>query len=130
MTAVTGSPFAGNGAYIAGSRGWLFSTDTVDIYSYSIAADGALKQMSSINAQQYNQYPTGGPINLFLDRTGSTLYDEDIYWDGANNNYQSFDLSHGQALSPILAQRPPTAPRGSLPSASSATTWTGTERLA
>ena len=95
MTPVDGSPFAGNGAYIAGSRGWLFSTDTVDIYSYSIAADGALKQMSSINAQQYNQYPTGGPINLFLDRTGATLYDEDIYWDGANNNYQSFDLTRG-----------------------------------
>ena len=95
MTAVDGSPFAGNGAYIAGSRGWLFSTDTVDIYSYSIAGDGALTQVSSINAQQYNQYPTGGPMSLFLDHTGTTLYDEDIYWDGANNNYQSFDLSYG-----------------------------------
>jgi hypothetical protein len=93
MTPVAGSPFAGNGAYLAANRGWLFSTDTVNIYSYSIAADGALTQASSINAQQYNQYPTGGPISLFFDRTGTTLYDEDIYWDGANNNYQSFDLN-------------------------------------
>ena len=95
ITPVSGSPFAGNGPYMAGGRGWLFSTDTVDIYSYSIGWNGALQQVSSINAQQYNQYPTGGPISLFLDRTGTTLYDEDIYWDGANNNYQSFDLSQG-----------------------------------
>jgi hypothetical protein len=95
MTAVPGSPFAGNGPYMAASRGWLFSTDTVNIYSYSIAGNGALQQVSSINAQQYNQYPTGGPVSLFLDRSGTILYDEDIYWDGANNNYQFFDLTPG-----------------------------------
>ena len=98
LTPVSGSPFAGSGTYIAAmaaNQRWLFSTDTVNIYSFSVARNGALQQVSSIDAQQYNQYLTGGPVSLFFDRSGATLYDEDIYWDGANNNYQSFDLSRG-----------------------------------
>jgi hypothetical protein len=96
LTPVSGSPFARSGTYIAAmaaNQRWLFSTDTVNIYSFSVARNGALQQVSSIDAQQYNQYPTGGPVSLFFDRSGATLYDEDIYWDGANNNYQFFDLT-------------------------------------
>jgi len=98
LTAVAGSPFAGSGTGLAAmgaNRMWLFATDTVNIYSFAVADNGALTQVSSINAQQYNDSTTGGPISLFFDRSGATLYDEDIYWDGANNNYQSFDLSRG-----------------------------------
>ena len=51
--------------------------------------------MSAIDAQQYNLYPTGGPVSLFFDRSGTMLYDEDIYADGANNAYQFFDLTKG-----------------------------------
>jgi hypothetical protein len=94
LTAVSGSPFAENGFYLAENGNWLFSTDTVDIYSFSIAANGALRQVSSVNAQQYNQYDAGGPVNLFFDRKGTTLYDEDIYSNqGANNTYQFFDFN-------------------------------------
>jgi WD40 repeat protein len=93
---VAGSPFAANGYDLATNSKWLVSTDTVNIYSFSVAEDGAISQASSINAQQYNQYTTGGPVSLFFDRTGATLYDEDIYGNqGANNTYQFFDLNEG-----------------------------------
>jgi hypothetical protein len=94
LTPVAGSPFAANGYYLATNSKWLVSTDTVNIYSFSVAESGAITQESSINAQQYNEYTTGGPVSLFFDRTGATLYDEDIYGNqGANNTYQFFDLN-------------------------------------
>jgi hypothetical protein len=94
LTPVAGSPFAENGAYMAVGGKWLFSTDTINIYSFSIASNGALTQVSSINAQGYNGYTDGGPVNLFLDHTGTTLYDEDVYGnEGANNTYQFFDVN-------------------------------------
>jgi hypothetical protein len=94
LTPVPGSPFADSGAYLTLNKKWLFSSDTVNVYSFSIAGNGALKQVSSINAQGYNGYNDGGPVNLFLDRTGETLYDEDIYGNnGANNTYQFFDVN-------------------------------------
>ena len=94
LTLVPGSPFAENGEVLAVGRKWLFSSDTIDIYSFAIAPDGALKQVSSINAQQLNGYNDGGPVSLFLDRTGTTLYDEDIYGNnGANNTYQFFGVN-------------------------------------
>ncbi len=98
LTPVSGSPFAGSGTYVAAmaaNRRGLLVTDTVNIYSFSVAWNGALNEVSSIYAQQYNQYPTGGPVSLFFDRSRATLYDEDIYWDGANNNYQFFDFAGG-----------------------------------
>jgi len=94
LTPVSGSPFVENGAILAVDKKWLFASDTVDIYSFTIAPDGALKQVSSINAQQLNGYNDGGPVSLFLDRSGSTLYDEDIYGNnGANNTYQFFQVN-------------------------------------
>jgi hypothetical protein len=53
------------------------ATNGIYIYSFSIASDGALKQVGSINAQQFNEGNCGGPVALFLDHTGETLYDED-----------------------------------------------------
>ena len=103
LMAVAGSPFSGNGDYLAANGKWLFTTDTVNIYSFAIAEEGALTQVSSIDAQQYNDSTTGGPISLFFDRSGVTLYDEDIYWDGANNNYQAFDWSRGTGALSYLA---------------------------
>lgn len=91
---VAGSPFSTDLAYggsIAGNRKYLFATDGIDINSYSVASDGALQQVDSIDAQQFNQSNCGGPMALFLDHSGATLYDLDIYSDCANNGYQSFN---------------------------------------
>jgi len=92
LTPVAGSPFPSNGDDLAVNNQWLFSTDTVDIFSYSIAANGALKHVATINAQHYNNDGTGGPISLFFDRTGAVLYDEDIYGNASNNTYQFFNI--------------------------------------
>lgn len=99
LTAVSGSPFAENGSYMALNGKWLFSTNSVYIYSFSIASNGALKLVSSINAEAENGYADGGPVSLFLDHTGSTLYDEDIYGSqSANNTYQFFGIDQSTGV--------------------------------
>jgi 6-phosphogluconolactonase (cycloisomerase 2 family) len=103
LTPVAGSPFnlgsegvsqlAVNGRYLFGSANFQ------DIYSFSIASDGALQQVSVINASSYNPGDLGGPGSLFLDHTGATLYDDDADAYGTGDNaYQAFsiDQSTGQ----------------------------------
>ena len=89
LTPVPGSPFAANVQTIAANRNYLFGTDGENIYSFSIGSNGALTRISSINAVQF----TPGSLGfLFLDRTGSTLYDKDFFFDGANTGDQSFSI--------------------------------------
>jgi hypothetical protein len=95
LTPVHGSPFPGEVYSAAVNSGYLFGTDRTNIYSYSIASDGALKLVFAIDATQYNDPPgSGGPGSLFLDRTGATLYDQDLYCCGKNNAYQSFRVDN------------------------------------
>jgi hypothetical protein len=96
LAPVEGSPFSAAAGYdgsMAVNGRYLFLTNGVNIYSYSIAADGALRRVGATNAQQFNQSDCGGPVYLFLDRTGATLYDMDIYNDCANNAYQFFGVA-------------------------------------
>jgi hypothetical protein len=93
LTAVSGSPFPAKVQSMAVNPKYLFGTDGVYIYSFSVAPDGSLQKIGSINAQKYNGYNCGGPYVLFLDHTGTTLYDEDFYGNiCANNTYQSFSI--------------------------------------
>jgi hypothetical protein len=93
LTAISGSPFPANANYLALNSKYLFGTNGIEIYSFAIAADGALTQVASINAQNYNQSECGGPENLFLDRSGKTLYDPDFLGNiCANNAYQAFTI--------------------------------------
>jgi hypothetical protein len=93
LTSVSGSPFPANANYLALNGKYLFGSDGIDIYSFSIASDGALTQVASINAENYNQNECGGPENLFLDRTGTYLYDPDYLGNiCANNAYQTFSI--------------------------------------
>ena len=58
-----------------------------------------MQQLSLINATSYNPYGDGGPGSVFLDHTGDTLYDDDIYAYGTGDSaYQAFsiDQSTGQ----------------------------------
>jgi len=99
LTAVPGSPFSADVQYMAGTGKYLFGTNGINIDSFSIASNGARNQVSTINAQVHNPYGSGGPGNLFLDHTGTTLYDGDTYAYGTGNNaYQFFtiDKSTGQ----------------------------------
>jgi hypothetical protein len=95
LTAVAGSPFTAAIAYggsLAVNAKYLFATNGVDISSFAVASNGALRRVASSDAQGFNQSDCGGPVSLFLDRSGATLYDEDIYSDCANNAYQFFGV--------------------------------------
>jgi hypothetical protein len=95
LTAVAGSPFSAAIAYggsLAVNAKYLFATNGIDISSFAIASSGALHRVASSDAQGFNQSDCGGPVSLFLDRSGATLYDEDIYSDCANNAYQFFGV--------------------------------------
>jgi 6-phosphogluconolactonase (cycloisomerase 2 family) len=92
LTAVSGSPFPVNAAYMTGSGKYLFTTDGINLHSYSVATDGGITQTSSINANESNPSGCGSPLSLFVDRTGSTLYDLDYVSDCANNQYESFSI--------------------------------------
>ena len=76
LTPVAGSPFQGDVASMAVNGQYLFGVGTngVDIDSFSIATDGALQQVASINAQQFNGGACGGPGPLFLDHTPAEHY--------------------------------------------------------
>ncbi len=89
LTPVSGSPFPGNVGYLAANSTYLFGDDNVDIYTYSIAGDGAPTQVSSINAEQYGN--NCGPYALFLDRTGATLYDR-VYECDSSDAYQFLSI--------------------------------------
>jgi len=93
LSPVSGSPFSANVQSMAVNQQFLFGTNGIDVYSFSIAADGSLQKVAVIDAQKFNGSNCGGPTALFLDHTGSTLYDEDVYGNiCANNTYQSFSI--------------------------------------
>ena len=110
LTAVAGSPFKAGVSYgepkqMAATGKYLFAIDAngSNIDSFSIASDGALKKVSSIDATSFNDSCGGGGGNaifsLFLDHTGSILYDLEFNAEiCANNAYQYFriDKSNGE----------------------------------
>lgn len=101
LTPIAGSPFAasGIGPLAATSQNLFGAENSQSIASFSIASDGAIAPISSINAQQLNTYPTdGGPLSLFTDAMDETVYDNDIYADGANHRYQAFMINSDGSL--------------------------------
>lgn len=95
LTSIAGSPFPANANYLASNGKYLFGSNGIDIYSFAIASDGALTQVASVNAQNYNEDACGGPENLFVDLTGQTLYDPDFLGNiCANNAYQAFSIDN------------------------------------
>lgn len=108
LTPVSGSPFSANVQGMAVNGKYLFGTDGIYIYSFSIASDGGLKQVASINAQKFNGSNCGGPVALFLDHTGTTLYDEDFYGNlCANNTYQAFAIDRSTGVLSYLGASDP-----------------------
>jgi hypothetical protein len=100
LTPVPGSPFAANVVSIAANRNYLFGTDGTNIYSFSIAANGALTQVSSMSIRQFN--PNGVVAELFLDGTGANVYAVHFQIDGANEGYDSFRVDHSTGVLTFL----------------------------
>ncbi len=86
LTTIPGTPFATPGGDIALNGEWLFSTDGNNIYSFSIAANGSLKQVDSLQVET-----SGGLGNLFLDHSGTSLY-VDYYTE--NNEYMAYSIDN------------------------------------
>ena len=100
LTPVPDSPFAANAlGGIAVSGQHLFATNTINIYSFSVEADGSLQKVATVNARQYNGAACGGPSPLFVSHSGAILYDVDNYGSQcANNTYQSFTIESSGEL--------------------------------
>jgi hypothetical protein len=113
LTRLPGSPFwTSKSQYVTGlahTAHWLFVSDGVYIYSFSIASNGALTRKSSINAQNYTNYTCGEVGSLFLDHTGSTVYALNIYSDCANNTIQSFAKNSSTGALTYLGDTSPSA---------------------
>jgi hypothetical protein len=96
LTAIPGSPFAASLVSTAVTGSYLFGINTngTDVDSYSIAANGSIKLVSSINAES----DAGGGCNglgpLILDHTGATLYvAATVGGDCDQSEYLSFSIN-------------------------------------
>lgn len=103
LTAVPGSPFSNiELSHLSVTSKFLFgaSDDNQTIYSYSIASDGAVKEVSSINTHNYNPSDNDcfdvGPTQL--DRTGTILYNDDWNCDGDSQYIQSYKIDSNGSL--------------------------------
>jgi hypothetical protein len=98
LTPVPGSPFQENVTGMAVNGKYLFAANSngFDIDSYLMESDGALKYETSLNAANSEDCNFLGP--LFLDKTGSTLYDMEFNGsDCSGNTYETFTLNKANA---------------------------------
>ncbi len=95
LTRLAGSPFWKTTKTLlamAHTTNWFFVSDGTNIYSFSIAASGALKQVSSVDAAKFYAFNGLAGASLVLDHTGSTLYS--LALDGTGDNeFQFFNKS-------------------------------------
>jgi hypothetical protein len=91
LTRLAGSPFwktTNTLLAMAHTTNWFFVSDGTNIYSFSIAASGALKQVSSVDAAKFYGFNGLTGASLVLDHTGSTLYS--LALDGTGDNEFQF----------------------------------------
>ena len=96
LARVTGSPFAHDVTSMAVNGKYLFGSTRNGIYvtSMAIEPNGALRWTQSNDIVRYNQSDCGISGPLFLDHTGTSLYDLEFDGNGcANNAYQSFAVN-------------------------------------
>lgn len=93
LSAVAGSPYSGIALYhLSVTKKFLFgaSDDHIHINSYSIAVNGAVKQVSSVNAANYA--PAGCcRLPQRLDASGTTLYN--LTSDGGDQAVETFHIA-------------------------------------
>lgn len=103
LTQVPGSPFttSGNPAYMTTDHGYLYvAEDGTFIDAYSIGSTGSLTAGPTTNASSHDNPPNeGGPISVFTDRTGASLYANASFADQGNNRYQAYAVGSGGNLS-------------------------------
>jgi hypothetical protein len=90
LTAIPGTQFATPLFDVVVNGKWLFGTDSMNLYSLSIASNGSLKLVDKLSVE-----PKGGVGGLFLDHTGSSLY-TDYYTINNEEMAFSIDNSNGK----------------------------------
>jgi hypothetical protein len=100
LSPVTGSPFADDVTSMAVNGKYLFGSTRNGIYvsTIRIEPDGSLQWRGWTDIVQFNPDDCGNSGPLFLDRTGSSLYDTEFHSDCSNNSYQSFGIDQTGAL--------------------------------
>jgi hypothetical protein len=95
LTPVSGSPFRDDVTSMAVNGKYLFASTRSGIYiaAFAIEADGALRWRVSTDIVQFNQGDCGFSGPLFLDHTGSSLYDMEFVSDCSNNSYHSLAVN-------------------------------------
>lgn len=86
LTKIPGTPAATPLTDIALNSKWLFGTDGFNLYSYSIAGNGSLKQIDKVEVEQ-----DGGLGGLFLDHTGTSL---NLDYYTTNNEYMAYGIDN------------------------------------
>jgi hypothetical protein len=90
LSTIPGMPFSTPIRDIALNGAWLFATDGENLDSFSIAANGSLRQVDTLEVE-----PKGGLGALFLDHTGTSLY-SDYYTTNNEELAYSIDNSTGK----------------------------------
>jgi hypothetical protein len=95
LTPVSGSPFHDDVTNMAVNGKYLFGSTRNGIYiaAFRIEPDGALRWKRSTDIVQFNQGDCGSSGPLFLDHTGTTVYDMELRSDCSNNSYQSLAVN-------------------------------------
>lgn len=114
---VSGSPFSGANSSLVGATNLLFGTDGNNIVTYTVAGDGSLSQTSSVNGRAYDlDRQTSYIGGLSLAPNGHSLYTDELYYDGANNAYLSWNANASGQLSYVPAPAmPPYSTAGGWP---------------
>jgi hypothetical protein len=108
LTKVTGSPFSADVVSMAVTATYLFGVDTngTDIDTFSIAANGALKKVASINAASYSGASCNAIGPIILDRTGASLYVASLAGDCGSTEYESFKIDKSTGELTFLGSSP------------------------
>lgn len=95
LTPVPGSPFRDDVTNMAVNGKYLFGSTRNGIYiaSFLVEPGGALRWTKSTDIVQFNQGDCGNSGPLFLDHTGSTVYDMEFRSDCSNNSYQALAVN-------------------------------------
>jgi hypothetical protein len=105
---VPASPFSGPAWSLVGTGNHVFATDDeTNIATYTADSSGSLTETSSVDGTRYDpdqQYAFVWSLSLPLD--GRNLYTDNWFFDGSNNDYESWTVGTGGVLTYLSGPNP------------------------
>lgn len=96
---VPGSPFSGPALSLVGAGNNVFATDETNIATYTVDSSGSLTETSSVNGIAHDPDQQSAYIwSLSLPLDGRNLYTDNWFFDGSNNDYESWTVGTGGVL--------------------------------